>query len=226
MKLIIAGSRNIEKYDYLYHAIHKHNLWQKYNKSLEIVCGLASGADMLGNKFALLNGLTVHRFPADWDRLGKRAGHIRNKEMAVAADALLALWDGESTGTKNMIETMRKMNKPVYVYTPTSVVNKHKQAFDVYIGRGSIWGNPFEIDNSCGETREVVIKRYRGYLWDKLKSGEITKEMLLELDEKRLGCFCSPLQCHGDVLKSAVTWVIECENAFRAVFDESPVYSY
>ena len=43
-------------------------------------------------------------FPADWDKYGKRAGYLRNVQMAEYADALLAFWDGESRGTKNMID--------------------------------------------------------------------------------------------------------------------------
>lgn len=46
-------------------------------------------------------------FPADWDKYGRRAGPIRNREMAEYADALLAYWDGKSRGTKNMIEEAR-----------------------------------------------------------------------------------------------------------------------
>ena len=45
--------------------------------------------------------------------------------------------------------------------------------------------------------------------FDQIKSGEITKEQLVSLKDKRLGCFCKPLACHGDVIKEAVKWAIE-----------------
>lgn len=64
------------------------------------------GADLLGKKWAILNGVPIKNFPADWDKYGKAAGPIRNAQMAEYADYLIAFWDGKSRGTKNMIETM------------------------------------------------------------------------------------------------------------------------
>lgn len=85
-----------------------------------------------------------------------------------------------------------------------TVVNKYKESYDVYIGRGSTWGNPFPITET--DTREIVIEKYRKYLWSMIKSGKVTLEMLLELDGKVLGCFCKPKACHGDVIVQAVEW--------------------
>jgi len=67
---------------------------------------------------------------------------------------------------------------------------KYKEDYDVYIGRGSVWGNPFAIGEHG--TREEVIELYRAHLWKMLKKGSITKQDLLDLDGKRLGCFCKP----------------------------------
>lgn len=92
----------------------------------------------------------------------------------------------------------------------TTVVNKYKVVMTdqdiVYIGRGSIWGNPFVIGGSGNRTREKVIEMYREYLWGRIKSGVFTKEMLLELDGKRLACYCSPQSCHGDIIVKAIKW--------------------
>ena len=55
------------------------------------------------------------RFEPDWDRYGRGAGFRRNTEMAEHADALVAVWDGASRGTKHMIDTMRRLGKKVYV---------------------------------------------------------------------------------------------------------------
>ena len=85
------------------------------------------------------------------------------------------------------------------------VVNKYKEEYDIYIGRGSKWGNPYVIGEHG--TREDVIDTFRIYLWEQMKSGRITKEDLLELDGKRLGCFSKPQACHGDVIAKAVEWV-------------------
>ena len=76
----------------------------------------------------------------------------------------------------------------------TIVVNGRMYAYDVYIGRPSKWGNPFKIGD--GWTREDVIWAYRRWI---LNQPTLLAE-LPELAGKRLGCWCSPLACHGDVL--------------------------
>ena len=60
-------------------------------------------------------GFHVAYFPADWERYGKAAGYIRNKEMAQNADALVAFWDGESRGTKSMIDLAKEYDLAVRV---------------------------------------------------------------------------------------------------------------
>lgn len=88
------------------------------------------------------------------------------------------------------------------------VVNKYKESYDVYIGRGSIWGNPFAINESVGDTRDVVIEKFRKHLFSQLVEGKIKIEQLRELDGKTLGCFCKPKACHGDIIVAAVEWAL------------------
>jgi hypothetical protein len=76
---------------------------------------MARGADMLGFQFAREHGVKCYQFPADWNQYGKRAGFIRNKQMGDFADGLLAFWDGESRGTKQMVEYMQSLKKPVHI---------------------------------------------------------------------------------------------------------------
>lgn len=85
---------------------------------------------------------------------------------------------------------------------------------NVYIGRAgivfingerfpkksSIWHNPFKIGSN--ETREMVIKKYEVYITEQLMTKKIPINRLLELKNKNLGCWCTPLPCHGDVLLS------------------------
>lgn len=54
------------------------------------------------------------------------------------------------------------------------VVNKYKEPFDVYIGRGSVWGNPFSINEAIGDTRDVVIEKYRQHLFRLIKLRDVT----------------------------------------------------
>lgn len=116
MKLIIAGSRTITDYNKVREAVIESGYWKQYGKSIEVVCGMAKGVDLLGLEFATRNNLIVHEFPADWNKYGKRAGMIRNKQMGDFADALLAVYDGESRGTKQMIEYAQEIGIPVFVY--------------------------------------------------------------------------------------------------------------
>lgn len=103
-------------YGLLRAAMIQSGLWKRYKKGLEIVSGMAKGVDALGVQFAEANGLVLHKFHPDWNTLGKRAGIVRNAEMADFADGLLALWDGVSPGTKHMIEDARKKKLDVYAY--------------------------------------------------------------------------------------------------------------
>lgn len=115
MKLIIAGSRSINySVGIIRAAIDSSN----YDNITEVVSGTANGVDKLGEKWAEQHGILVKRFPADWDQYGKSAGFKRNIEMAKYADALVAVWDGESRGTLRMINTMNAEGKPVFVYCP------------------------------------------------------------------------------------------------------------
>lgn len=78
----------------------------------EVVSGGARGIDQAGEWWAATKGIPVKVFCADWAVLGKGAGMHRNVEMAKYADCLVAIWDGKSSGTKHMIETMHGMKKP------------------------------------------------------------------------------------------------------------------
>ena len=89
--------------------------WELGSTVTEIVSGTAIGIDRMGEEWAIKNDVPVHRMPADWDHLGKRAGYVRNARMAEYADALLAIWDGESNGTRMMIAEMRRLQKPTRI---------------------------------------------------------------------------------------------------------------
>ena len=101
MKVIIAGSRDVTDYDVLLMAIAKSGF-----NITEVVSGTANGADKLGERYAKNNGIPVDRYLADWKKHGKRAGYLRNEEMAdcSGADGLIALWKDKSRGTGHMID--------------------------------------------------------------------------------------------------------------------------
>ncbi|RME81276.1 MAG: DUF4326 domain-containing protein [Caldilineae bacterium] len=76
----------------------------------------------------------------------------------------------------------------------TTVVHCKRDEYDVYIGRPSKWGNPFVVGRD-GD-RETVIQKYREWI---MEQDELLAD-LHELRGKRLGCWCAPKACHGDVL--------------------------
>lgn len=114
MKLIVAGSRGITDYATVRQAIIDSGLWSLHKHTLEIVCGMARGVDLLGLEFAKSNSLKWHEFPADWNKYGKRAGYLRNIQMGEFSDGVVAIWDGKSRGTKQMIDWA--MEKGLFVY--------------------------------------------------------------------------------------------------------------
>ena len=78
------------------------------------------------------------------------------------------------------------------------IVNIKKHKCEVYIGRHSIFGNPFVIGKDG--TREEVIEKYKNYFYDRLEKDIHFKNEVKKLKNKVLGCFCKPLACHGDVI--------------------------
>ena len=110
MRVIIAGSRTIRDYAKLCDAVQRSGF-----AISRVVSGLARGVDTLAVRYAAENGLPCDRFPAEWDRWGRSAGYRRNVRMAQHADALIALWDGGSPGTKHMIEVAQARGLIVFV---------------------------------------------------------------------------------------------------------------
>lgn len=105
MKVIIAGTRTFSDYEKL--KDHCDFLLSD-QPEVEIVSGNAAGADKLGEQYAKEKGYKLTVFPADWNKYGKRAGYLRNKQMAEYADGLIAFWDGKSRGTEMMIKLAEK----------------------------------------------------------------------------------------------------------------------
>lgn len=110
MKIIVAGSRSIEDPEVVNAAIERAGY-----PIDEVVSGTAQGPDTFGENWALKRDIQVSRFPASWSKHGKKAGIVRNKEMAAYADGLIAVWDGSSRGTKHMIDHAHEKKLAAYV---------------------------------------------------------------------------------------------------------------
>ena len=98
-----------------------------------------------------------------------------------------------------------------------TVVNKNAEGYDVNIGPGSKWHNPYIVSSDL--SREDSINLFRAHLFRQIEAKVITLDSLLYLKGKRLGCECKPLQCHGDVLIDAIEWA-EQERELASIASE------
>ena len=95
----------------------------------------------------------------------------------------------------------------------TEVVHCKKTEYDVYIGRPSLWGNPYSskkgtLAKYLVENKLEAIKSYEEYL----ESSPRLLEALKELKGKRLGCWCKPKACHGDIIVKLINKYYPDEN--------------
>ena len=105
MKIAVVGSRNI-----LVNDIGKYLI-----NAEEIVSGGAVGIDTCAAEYAKKNGIILTLFLPQYDRYGRAAPIVRNKEIVDYADQIIAFWDGASKGTRSVIEYAKKIGKPCRV---------------------------------------------------------------------------------------------------------------
>ena len=119
--IIVAGSRSFTDYEIAKPVLNDFISSKDLNIKPTIICGMAKGADMLGYNYAKEYDLPIKEYPANWDLYQKRAGHIRNEQMAKYASdnghgVLIAFWDGESKGTASMIDLAKKYKLETHVF--------------------------------------------------------------------------------------------------------------
>jgi hypothetical protein len=110
VKVIIAGTRTCKDMLLLEQAVSESGF-----EITEIVCGESTGGEHLGLVWGERNNIPVKVFATDWERYGDTASSRRNGEMADYGEALIALWDGTSPGTRSLIAKANKRNLKVYV---------------------------------------------------------------------------------------------------------------
>lgn len=112
MNVAIVGSRTFNDYELVISEILKLEVPLE---EIKIISGGAKGADTLGEKFADENLCEKLIIKPDWERFGRAAGMIRNKDIVECSDVVIAFWDGQSKGTKNSIDLAKKMNKKLII---------------------------------------------------------------------------------------------------------------
>jgi hypothetical protein len=111
--IVVAGGREFNDYPLLKRELDR--ILPTFGEDITIVSGTARGADTLGERYAEENDLKVRAYPPDWDAYGRRAGILRNLQMAEEADGLVAFWDGKSKGTAHMIRISKEAEAVVHV---------------------------------------------------------------------------------------------------------------
>jgi hypothetical protein len=139
VKVIIAGSRTIKDYLLVKSAVIESGFIIS-----KVIEGGAKGVDRLGRLWAVRNGRPFITYNADWELYGRRsAGSIRNNKMAKVGNALIAVWDGQSTGTKNMIELAIANGLRVFVKIPDQEFIRIKQQRTFISKKSSVVGYSF-----------------------------------------------------------------------------------
>ena len=118
-RVIIAGGRDFESYEYMCEKLD--DLFYKStsfigSRPIKIISGMAKGADTLAIRYADEHKLTKILFPANWKEYPRIAGFLRNNDMLSIATHLIAFWNGESSGTKHMIEIAQMKGIPIWVF--------------------------------------------------------------------------------------------------------------
>ena len=112
MKIAIIGSRDYENYTEMYNYIKsKINI----NDISKVVSGGARGADAMGEWFAKENNIKTEIYLPDWNKYGRGAGFVRNKQIIENAEIIFAFLKNNSNGTKNSIMIARKLNRQLFV---------------------------------------------------------------------------------------------------------------
>lgn len=130
---------------------------------------------------------------------------LRKSEIRKAldnCDHLLLFWDGR-TMTELLFEArLRGIPTKVHTIEVTEVVNRDRgDDFDAYIGRGSLWGNPFHVGKQEGQfDRDEAIEKYKTYFETNILSDASMRKGIFGLRGMRIACYCKPLACHGDVI--------------------------
>lgn len=106
MKLLVCGGRDYNDREYLERKLDE--ISRLFGPIHLVIDGAARGADTLAHNWAMARGIPAERFPADWNRYGKRAGSIRNREMAgrLSSNDLVVAFPG-GRGTADMIKVAR-----------------------------------------------------------------------------------------------------------------------
>ena len=114
-RVLVCGGRDFDDFDLL-NTVLKGILNDQWGHKITIIHGGARGADRMAGSWAEYHNLDVEVYPADWNRYGKAAGHIRNAQMLEEGDPDLVVAFEGGRGTANMVAQARKAGVAVEEY--------------------------------------------------------------------------------------------------------------
>lgn len=163
------------------------------------------------------------------DELGIAASYFSDREIEarnqrasnrMAAKALVegsthvvVFWGGHDLTDIVYFARLLKKSTRIVPLRITTVRNQTKEEFDISIGRGGPWGNPFKIGHGPGGlSRQEAIDKYREHFEQEIITDPEKHAALLSLRGYRLGCFCKPLACHGDIIAAYLNSYVDADD--------------
>jgi len=148
-----------------------------------------------------LEGIVKSIFPSANSKKYSATSLVSIRKLIEGCSHLILLWDGEDLSSLLFEARLRKKKTKLITLQVTKVVNKQvTDNYDVYIGRGSPWGNQYAIGHGEGDGRFEVIEKYREFFNEKIATDDSFRNGILAMRGLRLACFCKPAPCHGDVI--------------------------
>lgn len=147
------------------------------------------------------------QIPARSERVSVR---LDAKKVVEASTHVVVFWGGHDLTNIVYFSRLLEKNIRIIPLRITAVCNQTKDEFDISIGRGGPWGNPFKIGHGPGGlSREEAISKYKEYFEQEILPDPEKHSALLSLRGYRLGCFCKPEACHGDIIASYLNSYVE-----------------
>jgi hypothetical protein len=131
------------------------------------------------------------------------------RKLVNDAKWVVLFWDGTSISDFVYLSALYGKKAKLITVSTTRVVNKERgEDFDIYIGRGTPWGNPFVIGDN-GADRAATIKLYKEYFQKKFVEDAEGNKAIRSLRGKVLGCHCKPAACHGDIISAYLNKLVD-----------------
>lgn len=200
-RVAIIGSRSVTNYDVVKGAIWSTGL----DRITEIVSGGAKGVDELAERYAKEKGIPVKVFEPDYETHGKSAPHVRNSQIIDYSHAIIAIWDGESPGTKSVIE---KAQSRGFILNETLYIVRVAEHFPEVADTGK-WEDPFGMNNDLPNCRcvtgPIVEDGMSGELgddWSDVSGNPVEKEWTKEHVEAAKRLSLATIQTESELIDS------------------------